>query len=170
MQSLLFLFVTSLVFCSMPLRLIASRNDSGCAITKRPNPPFVPPAGYGKNPNTSTDFLYGTELLWTVVHQYTWHAGGNDGYKLPYFRRGYDMRTSDNLRLAVVARRLDALVPLVWAPFSATSGSVDPRAPRIMSIESMAMLSAIDIPTAGCWEISAHYADQSLTYTVRVDR
>jgi hypothetical protein len=168
MRSRLFLRVASLAcFCILP-RLIASGNEGGCAVTKQPNPPFSPPAGYDKYPNTPEDFMYGTDLLWTVVRQHTWRAGGNDGAKLPYYRRGYDMRKPDYPGLAVVARRVDAVAPLVWAG-KGVGISLEPIVPPT-KIERMAMLTAIDIPTAGCWEISAHYADQSLTYTILVRR
>jgi hypothetical protein len=31
------------------------------------------------------------------------------------------------------------------------------------------MLTGIDVPSAGCWEITGHYRDQAITFVVWVD-
>jgi hypothetical protein len=75
-----------------------------------------------------------------------------------------------------VARRLDALEPLVWA--ERVNGAWQSSGARPDDIAARsgigAMITGLPIPTAGCWEISAHYTPtqgkvQTLTYTVRVD-
>ena len=139
--------------------LVASQPK--CAATKPPNPPFVPPKPYSAF-HGEDEFLYGTPALWTVVQQ-RWrvHTGG----KLPFFRQGFDWRKEGRPRLTVVARRLDGQGPLVW---SGLAGSGEGQ-----GVEEMFMVTGIDIPSSGCWEITAQYvaadpAIQRLTYTVRV--
>ena len=138
--------------------------DNSCPVTKQPSPPFVPPAGYPQY-QTPQGFWYGSDSLWTMVSPHPWRAGGNNGAKLTYYRRGFDWKSIDNLRLTVIGRRVDAFAPLVWSD-GASSVSVG----RSNAPGGMAMMTGIDIPTTGCWEISAHYVNQTLTYTIRVER
>lgn len=133
-----------------------------CPITQPPDRPFVPPAGY---PSAgSGEFLYGTPALWAVVER-QWRLHGFAGQKLPYFRRGYELK--ERPRLTVVAHRLDGKAPLVWNGLA--GGGVDDS--------GAFMVTGIDIPSAGCWEIGAQYVDtsheihtvQTLSYTVWVE-
>jgi hypothetical protein len=134
-----------------------------CPITQPPDRPFVPPAPY---PSAgSGEFLYGTPALWAVVER-KWQLHSFAGQKLPYFRRGY-YESKELPRLTVVARRLDGKAPLVWNGLA--SGGVDSS--------GAFMVTGIDIPSAGCWEIGTQYVDtshdlhtvQTLSYTVWVE-
>jgi hypothetical protein len=133
-----------------------------CPITQPPDRPFVPPAPY---PSAGGDeFLYGTPALWTVVER-EWQLHGFVGQKMPYFRRGYELK--ERPRLTVVARRLDGKAPLVRNGLA--GGGVDSS--------GAFMVTGIDIPSAGCWEIGVQYVDtsgdthtvQTLSYTVWVE-
>jgi hypothetical protein len=72
-----------------------------------------------------------------------------------------------------VARRLDGKAPLVWSGL-ATSGFDDRNIP---GLAGMFMVTGIDIPSSGCWEIAAQYVDDTrevhtlayLAYTVWVE-
>jgi len=135
-----------------------------CAVTKPPAPPFVPPTPYSAS-HGEGEFLYGTPALWTVVYP-NWHV--HSGGKLPFFREGFDWRTEGRPRLTVAARRIDGDRPLVWSDLPG-SGFMEGE-----GLEGMFMVTGIDIPSSGCWEIAAHHiADppgsiQTLTYTVWV--
>jgi hypothetical protein len=152
-------------------RPIAAQYNNGCAVTQEPHPAFVPPTPYGLH-FAPPDFLFGTPLLWTIIHPGTWRLGANDGAKLPYWRQGYDTRKERDPRLSVVARRLDGPAALVWAFVSSAEAADD-------TPDGMAMMAGLDIPAAGCWEISAHYIwfdaashsrrEQTLAYTVWVE-
>jgi hypothetical protein len=142
---------------------LSAGSEKNCAVTKQPNRLFFPPAGYDQYQITGA-FWYGNDSLWTIIHPHRWRAGGNDGAKLPFWRRGFDWKSVDKLRLAVVARRVDAFAPLVWADGISSTSIDGSNAPG-----RMAMLTGIDIPIAGCWEISAHYLDQTLAYTIWVE-
>jgi hypothetical protein len=113
-------------------------------------------------------FLYGSAALWTVVYP-GWHV--HSGGKLPFFRQGFDWKKGGRPRLTVVARRLDGGGPLVWSDL-AGSGYEEGK-----GLEGMFMVTGVDIPSAGCWEIGAQYLDDSrdvhtlsyLAYTVWVE-
>ena len=135
----------------------------GCPVTKAPDSVFVPPAPY-RGDVGSGQFLYGTPDLWTVIHN-RWRVHG--GSKLPYFRQGFDAKKEPDPQLSVVARPLDGPDPIVWAGW-ANSASIDETP------QGMFMVTGLSIPTAGCWEISAHYTVSrekihTLTYTVWVE-
>ena len=110
----------------------------------------------------SGGFYYGTSALWAIV-QANWRVHG--GGKLPYFRQGYDWLQEKNPRLTVVARRMDSAENMVWAGWANNGYVADKKS---------FMVTGLSIPTAGCWEIAAHYSPapdniQTLTYTVWVE-
>lgn len=133
-----------------------------CATTPPPNPPFVPPSPYWQDAGEG-GFWYGTESLWTLLSvQGTWNMHGNvlenkGGYrtKLTYWRRGLDWRTAPEL--IVTARRLNREAPTVASDGANNAFVPDP-----------VMMTAIDIPTAGCWKITAQYRSQKLSFVVSV--
>ena len=126
-----------------------------CPVTKPPNQPFVPPPPYWTHHNAD-QFWYGTESLWTLLGvQGTWHC---EGAKLTYWHRGFDWR-KDKPELTVVAKRLDREAPIVVA-YQANAVFVTTDKP--------AMMTGIDIPSSGCWEITAQYRGDSLSFVVSV--
>lgn len=78
--------------------------------------------------------------------------------KLTYWRRGFDWR-KDKPDLAVFATRLDREAPVVAAE-KANAVFVGTDKPAIMT--------AIDIPSIGCWKITAQYGGDSLSFVVSV--
>jgi hypothetical protein len=139
-----------------------STDRKNCPITQPPDRPFEPPEPY---PSAGRDeFLYGTPALWAVVER-KWQLHGFAGQKLPYFRQGYEVK--ERPRLTVVARRLDGKTPLVWNGLAGSG----------VDSGSAFMVTGIDIPAAGCWEIGTQYVDtsrdihtvQTLSYTVWVE-
>jgi hypothetical protein len=137
---------------------------NGCPVTKQPDHPFVPPSPYESTVG-SGEFLYGTPALWTLIYP-NWHV--HTGGKLPFFREGYDWMKEKDPRLTVVARQLDGKVPLIWNAW-ANNASIDGR-----GVAGMFMVTGIDVPASGCWEVTAHYVAsrdniQTLTYTVWVE-
>src|SRR5258708_5551646 len=133
----------------------------GCAVTKVPHPPFVPPPPFDGETLGSDGFYYGTSALWAIVHPH-WRVYG--GGKLPYFRQGYDWLQEKDPRLTVVARRLDGPERMVWAGWASNANAANKKS---------FMVTGLSVPTAGCWEIAAHYSPareniQTLTYTVWV--
>lgn len=159
---LLALFALLLTNCSASSVPAVMASRAECHVTRPSDRPFVPPAPYSSDTG-SNEFLYGSSALWTVVYP-DWHV--HSGGKLPFFRQGYDLRKEGRANLTVVARRLDRQEPLVWNDL-AGSGYTDG------SLAGMFMVTGIDMPSSGCWEITARYIDTpgnvgALTYTVWV--
>ena len=163
MQPRVWFFLLTLSLAASFPHVSSADGKSGCPVTKAPDPPFVPPAPYHAD-NATGEFLYGTPALWAVVAT-NWHVHG--GSKLPYFRQDFDATKERDPRLSVVARRLDGPDAMVWAGW-ANSGS------GAENIGKGFMVTGLEIPTEGCWEIAAHYSPaptriQTLTYTVWVE-
>ena len=160
MKSLRYLVLTSLIVAAPSPSLVAGKPT--CAITT-PAQAFVPPKPYSAF-HGDGEFYYGTPALWTIVYP-GWHV--HSGGKLPFWRVGFDWRKEGRPRLTVVARRLDGEGPLVWNGLPG-SGFEDGK-----GLEGMFMVTGIDIPSSGCWEIAARYvadpAIHTLTYTLWVD-
>jgi hypothetical protein len=95
--------------------------------------------------------------VWKVKGN-TLEARGGYRTKPTYWRRGFDWR-KDKPELAAVAKRLDRDEPLVAAE-QANAVFVGTDKPAIMT--------AIDIPSIGCWEIIAHYSGDRLSFVVSV--
>ena len=137
-----------------------------CPITKPPAQAFVPPPPYWTDPGPHS-FWYGTESLWTLLAvEGTWNIHGNvleskGGYgtKLTYWRRGFDWRSEPEPELVVIAKRLDRTAPTVAA---------GPAHAVFVTTERPGIMTAIDIPSAGCWEIAAQYRGHRLSYVVSV--
>ena len=137
----------------------------GCPFTKPSDHPFLPPPPYKSDVGIG-EFWYGTPALWTLIYpRWRVHSGG----KLPYFRQGYDWLNETSPRLTVVARRLGGNAPLVWNGY-ANNASIEGE-----GAAGMFMVTGVDIPASGCWEIAAHYVAsgdnyiQTLTYTLWVE-
>jgi hypothetical protein len=85
----------------------------------------------------------------------------NGGYrtKLTYWRRGFDWHSEPEPELVVFAKRLDRTARTVAA---------EPAHAVFITTEKPGIMTAIDIPSAGCWEIAAQYKGQKLSYVVSV--
>jgi len=79
--------------------------------------------------------------------------------KLFFGRQGYVVRTETQPKLTITGRRLDASAPPLLSD-KASNGWVKPEQPF--------MVTGINFPTLGCWEITAHYEDEELTFVVLV--
>jgi hypothetical protein len=144
------------------------RNEipEACPVTRPPAQPFVPPPPYWTDHGPNS-FWYGTESLWTLLAAPgRWNIRNNPlegegGYrtKLTYWRRGFDWRREPNPELIVIAKRLDHKAPPVAAA---------PAAAVFVETERSGMMTAIDIPSAGCWELTARYGAHRLRFVVSI--
>jgi hypothetical protein len=149
-----------------PQDRVLRESPESCPVTKPPAQPFVPPSPYSTD-HGPDGFWYGTESLWTLLGiQGRWHTRSNvlkdeGGYrtKLTYWRRGYDWQREPAPKLIVIAKRLDGEAPPVAAA-SASAVFVTTERPGIMTV--------IDIPSLGCWELRAQYGVHSLRFVVSV--
>ena len=142
------------------------KSSAACTPTRPSNPRFAPPTPY---PHNAPDemFWYGSDSLWTLLGiQGTWHVHrnvleGRGGYttKLVYWRQGFDSRKEVYPELRVVAKRLDRAAPAVHA---------GPANAVFVTGPTPAMMTVIDIPSPGCWELTAEYREHKLSFVVSV--
>jgi hypothetical protein len=138
-----------------------------CVTTVAPVPAFVPRAPYAARAPEG-GFWYGSDALWTTLSvDGKWHMEGNvlhgKGYrtKLVYWRRGFDWWTEPEPKLVVTARRLDGDAPPVTVQ----------RAHGVLLPEhTSAMMTLIDVPVAGCWQVTGRYEGQVVRFVVSVER
>ncbi len=132
-----------------------------CPITTPQDPVFVPPEPY---PETAYKgyFWYGTNALWTAVPEdgvWSLLPHNPKGYtqKLPWWREGYSWTDEPKSELKVTGRRLDAPAPELFADDATNAYETN-----FLST----MLVGVDFPTLGCWEITGHYAGNTLSFVV----
>jgi len=139
-------------------------SSAQCLTTPPPNPPFVPPL---KNPSSaigSNTFWYGTDALWTSLSldgKWTFQNSVPAPYptKLVFWRRGFDWRKELEPKLIITGKRLDGDAPSI----------AEAHANAALFGAGDAMITAIDIPTAGCWELTAHYGGHTLSFIELVE-
>jgi hypothetical protein len=141
-----------------------TRVPKTCPVSKPPVRPFVPPSPYPAK--TSRDsFWFGTVKLWTSLPaDGTWsglpHYTPSDPtfrQKLFFWRQGYTLRSELPPHLAVTGRRLDASAPPLGAD-KANAGWQGNEPPF--------MVTGINFPTLGCWEVTGEYHGDRLTFVV----
>lgn len=135
-----------------------------CPVTSPSDHPFVPPQPYPVKPSED-DFWFGTDELWTnLPARGTWtglpHYTPDDPTfreKLFFYRKGYDWKTEHEAGLIVTGKRLDAVAPPLLSD-KANKGCCIYHRPF--------MLTGVNFPTVGCWQVSGHYHDRDLTFVV----
>jgi hypothetical protein len=142
---------------------------ANCQVTLPSDGSFVPPSPVPAGPAThfgiaadGTVSKYGTEKLWTLLPTDGIWRGlipskpGDFAYdnKLPWFRIPFSGRDGS---LTVTGRRLDGPAPSFTETYES---SAFPDGAMIMG--------GISIPVFGCWEITGHFKDQKLSFTVWV--
>jgi hypothetical protein len=135
-----------------------------CPVTKPPAHPFVPPSPY---PTETGGFWFGTDKLWTHLPKNgTWrlgHPSPSDttfSQKLFWWRKGFGRGDWETM-LTVTGRRLDSSAPPFAIDHHAyASWTGDPNHPFIVT--------GIDIPTLGCWQITGHFKDAELSFVIWV--
>jgi hypothetical protein len=135
-----------------------------CPVTTPQEPVFQPPPPYSPESPYPGEFWYGSNDLWTLLPTNgSWYGLpiGKKGYsqKVVWWREGYQVQAEPQPELIVTGRRLDSEAPPLLAS-RATNGFN----PDIGAF----MLTGIEIPTPGCWEISGKYHRTTLTFVVWV--
>ena len=135
---------------------------SSCRVTVQSTPAFFAPPPYPQSAPGFRNFWYGSQALWTMLGEGgTWHGLPRhpDGFrqKVFWWSPGFDGRIEPRPNLSVVGRRLDGPESFVAGP--ATNARHD-------DFGGWTILTGIDVPTAGCWELTGTYRKQSLTFVV----
>lgn len=137
-----------------------------CRVTKPdPSAAFVPPEPYSKPPSEDV-FWFGSDRLWTALPASgSWvglgHYTPDDPtfrQKLFFYRRGYRARRELEPKITITGKRLDADAP----PLLSDRANNGWRGDREF------MVTGINIPTLGCWQITAHYGNEELSFVISV--
>lgn len=134
-----------------------------CPITQPPDPPFVPPSSHPSQAPYG-NFWYGSDTLWTLLTpDGLWDSLPQDergyGQKVLWFREGYDMTVEERPALTVVGQQLDG-AGATFEMNDATNGH--------HSDVGEFMLTGVNVPSAGCWEITGNYRNSALSFVVWV--
>jgi hypothetical protein len=140
------------------------QRDTSCEVTPVPATLFTPPAPYpsiapGKN------FWHGHKGLWTMLQPHGTWAGlprNERGFrqKVFWWHPGFDGRVEARPDLKVTGRRLDGPESFVHPAPATNAHHVD--------FGGWTILTGIDVPTSGCWELTGTYRGQTLTFVVRI--
>ena len=147
-----------------PIDTPTSSGDMGsCPITPIPDTPFVPPDPY---PAAAPDghFWYGTNELWTDLPvDDVWYglpqSEAGYGNKIALWHEGYSQTEEPQPAITLSAQQLDGAA--VMAPVVAGTNAYHPDYGQFM-------MTGIELPTLGCWEITAEYKGAALTFVVWV--
>jgi hypothetical protein len=139
-----------------------STPPADCPVTAVENVSFRAPAPHSPVAPWDGLFWYGTNALWTALH-----ADGvwaklpktSDGYtqKIMWWSDSFVLKNELEPALVVTGQRLDAKSePLRF--YGATNAMADDI--------GEAMLTGVEFPTLGCWEVRAEYKKSELKFVV----
>lgn len=144
---------------SMAVKDVAS---PGCPVTLPVEPLFKAPEPLSPDAPWHGIFWFGTEHLWTALQTNGVWEGlpkNPDGYtqKIMWWSNLFSLKDELEPALVVFGRRLDEEAPPLKF-YGATNAMADDI--------GEAMLTGVDFPTAGCWEITGQYKKTGLTFVV----
>ena len=150
-----------------PLNLTSSLQEAPsktCAVTTQASGTFVPPPNYPKVPERENTFWYGTKGLWTNLDTLgIWAHLPRDGSayrnKLFWWSDGYDWEKEPQPQLRVTGRSLESPATALIAS-TASNGHRDDIGSFIAVV--------VELPKAGCWEITGQRGNRELKYVVWV--
>lgn len=133
-----------------------------CHVTTLSKQEFEAPEPYSSFAPWEGIFWFGSDHLWTAIHNDGVWAGlplNPDGYtqKIMWWSSLYDLPNEPEPALVVTGRRLDA-----DAPPLRFYGATNAFAKEIGD----AMLTGVEFPTLGCWEVTGQYRKAGLTFVV----
>jgi TonB family protein len=126
-------------------------------VTKPADQQYIPPAPYAAKPSLD-QFWFGTDKLWTTLPVAgTWwglphYTPNTYTQKLPFWRQGYDPQREPRPNLTVTGRRIDGSAGLL----------TDGKGNGSWTNGDQFVMTDIDFPTLGCWEITGHYQNGEL--------
>lgn len=133
-----------------------------CPVTTLAKPTFQAPEPYSPSAPWEGIFWFGSEHLWTALpNDGVWAELplNPDGYtqKIFWWSDLYSLPDELEPALVVSGRRLDAEAsPLkTYGATNAFAGDI-----------GEAMLTGVDFPTLGCWEVTGQYKKTGLTFVV----
>jgi hypothetical protein len=139
-----------------------------CSATKPAPQPFVPPPPYPAKPSHG-QFWFGTDRLWTALPETgAWiglgHYTPSDPtfrQKLFFWRQGYDAHAETQAKLTVSGSRIDT---------PAQPLQIDGPGTGSWTADDQFLVTGINFPTIGCWEITGRYENDEVIFVVWVGK
>ena len=138
-----------------------------CPVTQQPREPFTPPEPFKQEPYPG-QFFYGTSDLWTALPtNNTWqnlpyNREHGFGQKVFFQRTGYNWQDEPVPNLTVTGHNINPeTTETILLNSSRVTNGYTPD-------DGSFMLVGAEMPTAGCWEITAQYDVDELTFVVWV--
>jgi|SRR5215469_3956641 len=136
-----------------------------CPVTKI-DESFIPPAPHPAKPFPG-EFWFGTDRLWTALPVAgMWsglpHYTAKDPtfrQKLPYWREGYNPHSEPQPNLTVSGKRIDSKAPPL---------QTDGKGNGVWTDHDELIMTGINFPTTGCWQITGRFDDDELTFVIWV--
>ena len=138
-----------------------AQGAGSCPVTTPPEPAFVPPKPYPVVTKQQS-FYIGSAKLWVLVYDSPWRGlpVWPEGYrqKIVWWSEGYDAKADPTPDISITGRRLDAeALPLVVTGANGSWTDHD------------FIMSGVNFPTAGCWEITGRFRGAEVKFVVKVE-
>jgi len=135
-----------------------------CPVTTSANVSFKAPEPFSSIAPWKGIFWYGSEHLWTALNtDGVWSKlpENPDGYtqKIMWWSSLYSLKDELEPALVVTGKRLNGEAPALRF-YGATNAMADDI--------GEAMLTGVEIPTLGCWEITGQYKESEISFVVWV--
>ena len=142
--------------------IAAKTPPKDCPVTTLSKQSFTAPEPYSPLAPWEGIFWFGSDHLWTALHNdgvWTGLPLNSDGYtqKIMWWSSLYDLPNEPEPALVVSGRRLDGDAPALRF-YGATNAFADDIGD--------AMLTGVDFPALGCWEVTGQYKKTGLTFMV----
>jgi hypothetical protein len=131
-----------------------------CPVTLPTEPRYDPDLPYRLEPNANS-FWYGSDALFVPIRaDGRWHTDSKNDFLLLWFRKQPDWQADFPRPLRLTAHRIDADRPpaLISLVQSESPGE-----------HAAALPTLIKLQERGCWQISANYKADNLSFVVWVD-
>jgi hypothetical protein len=135
-----------------------------CPVTRStPETRFTPPPPSQPAEATAAMFWYGSDALYTSLYSdgrwrgITSKAGTRN--KSFWYRKDATWLEEHPYQLVVTAKQLDADGPVLTVP----------RVTNAIMGEEVAMLLMLELPKRGCWQVTANYKSDYLSFVTWVD-
>lgn len=136
-----------------------------CPVTQQPAEPFIPPDPYSPAYPYDGYVWYGTPELWTDIpvdgRWYGLPYSEGKGYtqKIVFWNESYDWQSEPQPEFTLTGQRLDG---------DASSFKTDHATNGYHPDVGAFILTGVELPTLGCWEITGRYQGAELTFVVWV--
>jgi len=130
--------------------------DERCPASSPATPAFVPPQPYSPAPFGEDTFLVGSRDLWVSVAKSPWHGLR---HKVFWWRPGYNGAQEPRPNLTLTIRPIASRV----------TSSIDRPATNAQFGGEWSMLTMVDFPAPGCWEIRGAYEGHSVAFVASIE-